>query len=89
MTKFFIPFLKYFDRDVILRYLFRQLWYTTSDVKKMKRVLVNLTEKLLKEIDTLVEEKVYSSRSEAFRDAVRLLIEKSKIKEIDEKLGLG
>lgn len=54
----------------------------------MKRVLINLTDTLLEELDTLVEKKVYSTRSEALRDAARLLVEKSKLEELDEKLGL-
>lgn len=52
----------------------------------MKRVLVNLTEKQLEELDSLVKEGVYGSRAEAVRDCIRLLIESKKLKEIQEKI---
>jgi Arc/MetJ-type ribon-helix-helix transcriptional regulator len=52
----------------------------------MKRILVNLTEKQLEELDKLVEAGVYTSRAEAIRDSMRLLIETKKLKEIKEKL---
>jgi len=55
-------------------------------VKKMKRVLVNLTDAQLEELDKLIKDKVYRNRSEAIRDAVRQLLEKEKITELNKKL---
>jgi len=52
----------------------------------MKRIIVNLTEKQLKELDDLVKAGFYTSRAEAIRDSIRLLIETKKLKEIKEKL---
>jgi len=52
----------------------------------MKRIIVNLTEKQLEELDNLVKAGFYSSRAEAVRDCVRLLVETKKVKEIQEKV---
>jgi Arc/MetJ-type ribon-helix-helix transcriptional regulator len=52
----------------------------------MKRILVNLTEKQLEELDNLVKKGFYSSRAEAIRDCVRMLVETKKVKEIEEKI---
>ncbi len=52
-----------------------------------KRALINLTEYQITLLDSLVKKKVYFSRSEAIRDAVRMLLEKRKLKELEEKLG--
>lgn len=55
----------------------------------MERILSNLTKKQLKKLDKLVEQNNYSSRSEALRDALLLLLatEKStKLKNILQKL---
>jgi Arc/MetJ-type ribon-helix-helix transcriptional regulator len=53
---------------------------------KMKRVLINLTEKQLEELDKLVKEGFYGSRTEAVREAVRILLESKKLNEIQEKV---
>jgi len=52
----------------------------------MKRVLVNLTEKQLEELDEMVKEGVYTSRAEAVRDGIRLLAEAKKLKKLQEKM---
>ena len=52
----------------------------------MKRILVNLTEKQLEEVDELVKEGFYTSRAEAIRDSVRLLIENKKLAKLQEKM---
>lgn len=52
----------------------------------MKRIIVNLTEKQLEELENLVKAGIYASRTEAVRDSVRLLIETKKLKEINEKM---
>lgn len=48
----------------------------------IKRVLVNLTGLQLEELDKMVKEGTYSNRAEAVRDAVRILIERKKIEEL-------
>jgi len=53
----------------------------------MKRVLVNLTETQLKELDEIIKTGLYKGRSQAIRDAVVALIEKKKLREIEKKLG--
>lgn len=52
----------------------------------MKRVLVNFTEEQLEMLDKIIDSKFYKSRSEAIRDAITILIEKEKAKELEEKL---
>jgi len=52
----------------------------------MKRILVNLTEKQLEELDNLVKSGAYTSRAEAVRDSLRVLLEEKKLKEIQEKV---
>jgi hypothetical protein len=52
----------------------------------IKRVLVNLTSLQIEELDEMVKEGRYSNRAEAMRDAVRILLEKKKIKELHEVL---
>lgn len=53
----------------------------------MKRVLVNLTDAQLAELDELIKAGLYKGRSQAIRDAVGALIEKKKLREIEKKLG--
>jgi metal-responsive CopG/Arc/MetJ family transcriptional regulator len=53
----------------------------------MKRVLTNLTDAQLKELDELIKAGLYKGRSQAIRDAVGALIEKKKLREIEKKLG--
>lgn len=53
----------------------------------MKRVLVNLTDVQLEELDELLKKGLYKGRSQSVRDAVRILIEKEKLREIEKKLG--
>lgn len=52
----------------------------------MKRILVNLTEKQLEELDNLVNSGRYTSRAEAVRESIRLLMETKKLKEIQDKV---
>lgn len=59
---------------------------TVYNVGKMKRILVNLTEKQLEELDEMVKEGVYTSRAEAVRDGIRLLAEAKKLKKLQEKM---
>jgi len=66
---------------IIKRYLL-----TDINGEEMKRVLVNLTDAQLEELDKLTKNKVYRNRSEAVRDAVRQLLEKEKITELNKKL---
>ena len=54
---------------------------------EMKRVLVNLTEQQIEELEQLVNSNYYTNRSEALRDAIRLLLEKKKLEELEEKIG--
>lgn len=51
-------------------------------VVTIKRVLVNLTSLQLEELDKMVKEGTYSNRAEAVRDAVRMLLEKKKMEEL-------
>ena len=44
----------------------------------MENVNAKITPKLIAEIDNLVKEGWYASRSEAIRDAIRILVEKKK-----------
>ena len=50
----------------------------------IKRVLVNLTSLQLEELDKMVKEGKYSNRTEAVRDAVRILLEMKKIEELQK-----
>lgn len=52
----------------------------------MKTLPAKVTPKLLEEIDELVEEGWYSSRSEAVRDAIRQLVRKQKIEMIEKAM---
>jgi Arc/MetJ-type ribon-helix-helix transcriptional regulator len=54
---------------------------------EMKRVLVNLTEQQIEELEQLVNSNSYTNRSEALRDAIRLLLEKKKLEELEKKIG--
>jgi len=53
----------------------------------MKRVLVNLTDAQLDELDELLKKGSYKGRSQAIRDAVRFLIERKKLEEIKSRFG--
>jgi len=52
----------------------------------MKTLPAKVTPKLLEEIDELVEDGWYSSRSEAVRDAIRQLVRKQKIERIEKNM---
>ncbi len=52
----------------------------------MKTLPAKVTPKLLEEIDELVEDGWYSSRSEAVRDAIRQLVRKQKIEKIEKNM---
>ena len=52
----------------------------------MKTLPAKVTPKLLEEIDELVEDGRYSSRSEAVRDAIRQLVRKQKIERIEKNM---
>ena len=52
----------------------------------MKTLPAKVTSKLLEEIDELVEDGWYSSRSEAVRDAIRQLVRKQKIERIEKNM---
>jgi len=52
----------------------------------MKTLPAKVTSKLLEEIDDLVEEGWYSSRSEAVRDAIRQLVQRQKKEKIEKAM---
>jgi Arc/MetJ-type ribon-helix-helix transcriptional regulator len=52
----------------------------------MKRVLINLSDAQLEELDKLIKCNIYRNRSEAVRDAIRQLLEKEKVNELNKKL---
>lgn len=52
----------------------------------METLPAKVTPKLLEEIDDLVEEGWYSSRSEAVRDAIRQLVQKQKKERIEKAM---
>ncbi|MFP4001899.1 MAG: ribbon-helix-helix domain-containing protein [Thermoplasmata archaeon] len=52
----------------------------------MKTLPAKVTPKLLEEIDDLVEEGWYSSRSEAVRDAIRQLVQRQKKERIEKAM---
>ena len=52
----------------------------------MKRILANLAPKQLKQLDSLVENLGYRSRSEAIRDALQLLSQSETSKELKQML---
>lgn len=52
----------------------------------MKRLLVNLTDEELTKLEKLLKKKIYSSRSEAFRYAIELLVEVEKYPELRDIL---
>lgn len=52
----------------------------------MKTLPAKVTPKLLEEIDELVEEGWYSSRSEAVRDAIRQLVRKQERERIEKAM---
>jgi len=49
----------------------------------METIPAKLTPRLIAEIDKLVEAGWYSSRSEALRDAARIIVQKHKLKELE------
>ncbi len=49
----------------------------------MESVPAKMTEKLIQELDRLVEEGWYTSRSEAIRDAVRELVERRRLNRLE------
>jgi len=51
--------------------------------RNMETVPAKITNKLLLELDRIVEEGWYADRSEAIRDAVRELVEKMKIERLE------
>lgn len=52
----------------------------------MKTLPAKVTSKLIKELDELVNEGWYSSRSEAVRDAIRQLVRRNKIEKIEKDM---
>lgn len=52
----------------------------------MKTLPAKVTSKLIKELDELVDEGWYSSRSEAVRDAIRQLVRRNKIEKIEKDM---
>lgn len=52
----------------------------------MESVPTKMTKKLLEELDRLVEEGWYASRSEAIRDAVRELEERRKLDRLEDAI---
>lgn len=52
----------------------------------MKRILINLTEAQLEELEILIKNSTYQNRSEAVRDAIKQLLEKKKVEELNKKL---
>ncbi len=52
----------------------------------MESVPAKMTKKLLEELDKLVEEGWYASRSEAIRDAVRELVERRKLDRLEDAI---
>lgn len=52
----------------------------------MESVPAKMTKKLLEELDRLVEEGWYASRSEAIRDAVRELAERRKLDRLEDAI---
>jgi metal-responsive CopG/Arc/MetJ family transcriptional regulator len=54
---------------------------------KIYRILVNLTHAQISELDAIVKSKEYPSRSEAIREAVKMLLETKKLEKLKEKLG--
>lgn len=53
------------------------------EVVEMETVPAKITDKLLTELDRIVEEGWYANRSEAIRGAVRELVEKMKIERLE------
>jgi len=51
----------------------------------MKKIIVSLTEGQLDELDKLVDSGMYSSRTEAMRNAVGTLLGKEKLSKLAEK----
>ena len=74
-----------------LRYLslaacgYGEIYVVYELVVTIRRILVNLTELQLAELDRMVKKGEYSNRAEAVRYAVRELIEKKKLEELEEK----
>jgi putative addiction module CopG family antidote len=48
----------------------------------MEAMTIKITHRLMQEIDSLIEEGWYSSRSEAVRDAVRELVERRRYQDL-------
>ena len=53
----------------------------------MEAMTIKITPKLIHEIDHLIDEGWYSSRSEAVRDAIRALIERKRCLQTREAVG--
>jgi len=63
--------------------------YTISIwLARMKKVLVNLSEFQLQELDNLVRGGTYSTRNEAIREALRGFLVLKKTEEIERKLEM-
>lgn len=52
----------------------------------MDAVPAKLTPRLIRELDALVKSGWYSNRSEAIRDAVRNLVERTKLRALEEAI---
>ncbi len=52
----------------------------------MKTLPAKVTQKLIHELDEIVEEGWYSSRSEAVRDAIRQLVRKYHVEKIEKDM---
>ena len=50
----------------------------------MKRLLINLTDKQIEELNEMIKKGFYKNRAEAIRDSVKLLIENKKLIEIQK-----
>ena len=60
-------------------------WYTLSDMS-MKTLPAKVTQRLINELDDIVDEGWYSSRSEAVRDAIRQLVRKYHSEKIEKDM---
>lgn len=54
----------------------------------MKKILVNLSEFQLQELDNLIRVGKYSTRNEAIREALKGFLVLKKTEEIERKLGM-
>jgi Arc/MetJ-type ribon-helix-helix transcriptional regulator len=70
--------------DINVKFVYIEI--DIDDNLNKKKLLLNLAEQQILELDNLVKMKLYKNRAEAIRAAIRTFLERKKLGEIEEKL---